>query len=142
MTRVDFYVIGQAARGDADSVACRLAAKAFEQGRRVYVFAADEGAADRLDTLMWTFRDISFVPHKRTGDDRLPDTPVLIGTGDPPDGHADVMVNLSHPVPPAFSRFDRVIEIVPSAGEGRDRARERYRFYQDRGYALTTHELD
>lgn len=139
MTRVDFYVIDAASGTGPDLLACRLAAKAFAQGRRVYLLAGTDAHAELLDELLWTFRDVSFVPHKCAGDHRLPGTAVLIGAGEPPREHSDVMINLRHPVPEVFSRFERVIEIVPAETEGRHRARERYRFYQERGYSLATH---
>ena len=67
--------------------------------------------------------------------------PVLLGEGiDPADEH-DVLVNLSDGVPPFFSRFDRVAELVGGDETARAAARARYRFYQDRGYSLETHKL-
>ncbi len=145
MTRVDFYVVEPGTDADADSaelVACRLAAKAFGQGHRVFIKVASDERAARLDTLLWTFRDTSFIPHGCAGSAAGADEQVLIGTAEPPDGHNDVMINLDAEVPPAFSRFERVVEIVPAAGPGRDAARSRYRFYQERGYRLETHPLN
>ncbi len=142
MTRIDFYVVGERGRTSADLVACRVAAKAFEQGLRVYVHADEPQRAARLDELLWTFRDVSFVPHRQLGDEDLPACAVELGTAEPPEDHTDVMINLRHPVSPAFSRFDRVVEIVPPDEAGRAAARERYRYYQERGYALETHQVD
>ncbi len=105
----------------------------------VRVNSPERGA--RLDELLWTFRDISFIPHSRTEAKDASGAPVLIGST-LQDGHSmDVLVNLDHPVPTNFSDFERVIEIVPGTGEGRDAARERYRFYQDQGYTPATHNL-
>ena len=142
MTRVDFYVLGENVRGGVGATVCRLAAKAYEQGHRVFIAAASDEEATQLDTMLWTFRDVAFVPHARHVDAHPPEAPVLIGCGDPPGDHADVMINLSHPVPAVFSRFERVVEIVPNEPAGRDAARGRYRFYQERGYSLDSHKLD
>ena len=51
------------------------------------------------------------------------------------------MINLSEEIPAFFSRFTRVAELVDQAPTSRNLARERYRFYRDRGYSLDSHEL-
>jgi DNA polymerase-3 subunit chi len=65
----------------------------------------------------------------------------LLGHGDAPDDHADLLINLADEVPLFFSRFDRVAEIVSGENADRDLARDRYRFYRDRGYSLKTHKI-
>jgi DNA polymerase-3 subunit chi len=140
VTRVDFYILGPENSASIESVACRLTAKAFEQGHGVYVMVETNADAQRLDDLMWTFRDVSFVPHKLVGDPRWPDLRILLGAEDPPAECADILINLRRMVPPVFSRFERVMELVPHSG--RDGARTRYRYYQERGYTLSTHELN
>ena len=141
MTRVDFHVLPADGKVEADRWACRLAAKAWKQGHRVYIQAASDTHAARIDDLLWTFRDISFLPHCFI-DARTDDMRVFIGHGEQqPDEH-EVMINLAHPVPSFFSRFERVLEIVPAEDEPRRCARERYRFYQERGYTLTSHTID
>jgi len=141
MTRVDFYVLGSETPAEAvERTACRIAEKAFRHGHRVYLHVSDDGAAERLDELLWTFRAGSFVPHARWRGEGAPEEPVLIGRIEPPPG-PDVLVNLAPAVPPFFSRFARVAEIVGGGAECRAAARERFRWYRERGYPLHTHEL-
>ena len=45
-------------------------------------------------------------------------------------------------VPPFFSRFERVVEIVNQDETQRQLARERFKYYRDRGYDLHTHNLN
>jgi DNA polymerase-3 subunit chi len=52
-----------------------------------------------------------------------------------------VLVNLRAEWPPFFGRFERLIEIVSTDEDDRSRARERYKFYRDRGYQIRTHDL-
>jgi len=51
-----------------------------------------------------------------------------------------VIVNLGDRTPPNFSRFDRLIELVSGDEADRAHARERFRFYRDRGYPMQTHD--
>ena len=144
MTRVAFYVLDEQAAQARELFACRLTEKAWRLKHRVYLHAASGEAAREVDQLLWTFRDGSFVPHALEGDtaDAAADrAPVRIGTGGEPSFEAELLINLGHEVPLFFSRFERVAEIVAGTDEQKAAARERFRFYRDRGYALETHQI-
>lgn len=140
MTQVDFY-LQQDASGP-DLLACRLVDKAFRNGHSVYLLAASQQQAEALDQLLWTFSQGSFVPHHIQNDGKAADdVRVLIGTQEAPEHLHDVLISLAEDVPPFFSRFERVVEIVAGDETMRENARQRFRFYRDRGYPLQTHEL-
>jgi DNA polymerase-3 subunit chi len=142
MTKVDFYLLTSGAADSRERTACRLAEKAYRLGHRVYLLAPDPAAALELDELLWTFSQGSFVPHAVYTNDTSSDVhPVLIGHAEPPMALNDVLVSLAEEVPPWFSRFARVAELVGAADEDKTRARERFRFYRERGYPLDTHNL-
>lgn len=137
MTEITFYTF-------ADSpldVARRVAAKAHSQGKQVMIYAPDTAVADTIDRLLWTTPALGFVPHCRDSDALAGETPVLIGANADALRQADVMINLHHEQPPAFARFERLVEIIGQDENGREQGRARYRFYQTRGYALKTHDL-
>ena len=52
-----------------------------------------------------------------------------------------VLVNLGDEVPEGFERFVRLVEIVAAGEEDRVRARDRWKHYAHRGYAITRHDL-
>ncbi len=141
MTRVDFYLIDHATDGSEDVAVCKLAHKAFRLGHRIYILTPDFSHAQRLDRLLWIFSDGSFIPHGLSSETTDADMPVLIGYDEPPAAHEDVLIQLAPQVPECFSRFQRVAEVVSGAGENKALARERFRFYRDRGYALQTHSI-
>ncbi len=140
MTRVEFYVLKRGAEGSHRALACRIAEKAYVQGRRIYIHTEDAAQAAEMDALLWSFRAGSFVPH-RCVEAGSGEEPVLIGHGDAPEVDPDVLINLAAEVPLFFSRFQRVAELVEPGESQRLRARERFRFYRERGYELATHEL-
>ena len=137
MTEILFYTFAE----NPLDVARRVATKAHAQGRRVLIHAPDPAVADAIDRLLWTTPALSFVPHCRDTHAQADETPVLIGTRADALAQPDVMINLSQTEPPAFARFERLIEIVGQDDASRAHGRERYRFYLSRGYALTTHDL-
>ena len=63
-------------------------------------------------------------------------TPVILDHDGEQLVHDDVLINLQQQYPPFFSRFRRLIEIVGLDEADRSAARERYRFYRDRGYEI------
>jgi len=70
-----------------------------------------------------------------------PESYVAIGFNHEPAGRRDVLINLCERVPYFFSRFRRTLEIVGGSEQEREASRERYRFYQSRGYPLKHHKL-
>jgi DNA polymerase-3 subunit chi len=145
MTRVDFYVLADGADDARERFACRLADKAWRLKHSVYLHTASAGAAQRLDSLLWTWSDGSFLPHVLQAPDLDPAlaaaTRVRVGAGPEPGFEAELLVNLDREVPLFFSRFDRVAEIVGPGDAERASARDRFRFYRDRGYALESHQI-
>ena len=137
MTRIDFYTKVP----DKLRMAGKLCAKALSQRQVVNVYAADEATASRFDRLLWTDQALSFIPHCRAEDALAAETPVVIHTQDSASLHGSILINLDNSRPPSFSRFDRVIEIVSTEEADAAAARERYRFYRDRGYELNTHDM-
>lgn len=142
MTRVDFYILEASGAESRLPFACRLADKAYQQGHRVHLHTPSAALAQRLDQLLWTFRQDSFLPHALVDDPTADvDAPVGIGCRDAPWPDATVLINLDLTVPIFFSRFERVIEIVTQDEPTRLAARESFRFYRDRGYPLESHDL-
>ncbi|KNH04681.1 DNA polymerase III chi subunit [Candidatus Burkholderia brachyanthoides] len=135
MTRIDFHTNV----GDPLAYACRLARKAYANGRALVVLAEARRLA-AFDEQLWTFASLEFVPHCMAKSPLAQDTPVVLASnlGDAP--HHQVLVNLGAPVPAQFARFERLIEIVGNDEEELSAGRERFRFYRDRGYAIETHK--
>jgi DNA polymerase III subunit chi len=137
VTTIDFYFNAE----DRFQVACRLAGKAVAQKKRMLIYAPGPEAASRIDRLLWTWPAIGFVPHCAVHDVLAGETPVLIASDaeDPP--HCELLLNLGAETPPHFERFERLLEVVPTEEAERQAGRERYRFYQARGYKISGHDL-
>lgn len=143
MTQVDFYILSSSSDDARLTFACRLTEKAVANAHQVYLHSASSGEGQRLDKLLWTFSQGSFVPH-RIADDEATDAaePVLIGFGgEPAASRRDVLINLTDQVPDFFSSFARVAELVDEEPGRKAQGRERYRYYRDRGYPLKTHRI-
>lgn len=139
MPRADFYILDTDT--DPERFACSLANKAWKQGHTLHILAPDRDAALGLDGLLWTFHDISFLPHAMLGNDEAGEVPITIGWPEETLPQGDVLINLTAQLPDQAGGFTRVAEIV-AADEGlRRQARERYRQYRERGFELHSHDL-
>ena len=140
--RIDFYLVEEPGADAGDATACRIAETAWRRGHRVHLHADSRESAGRLDDLLWTWRDESFVPHAVCGaDEAAGGAPVTIGWGTLPGFAADVLLNLDSCVPDGFERFARVAEVVGGADSARAAGRERFRRYRALGCELKTHRL-
>ena len=140
MTRVGFYVLQSNSPEKRLDVAMRLTEKAFAQGHRVFINAGDKHQAQQLDEQLWTFRPASFLPHALQGKPEAQST-IAIGWGQDPGMHCDLLINLQLEVPPFFSRFKRVAEVVTQDSASLAALRTSWKFYQDRGYHMEKHDL-
>jgi DNA polymerase-3 subunit chi len=57
-------VLGDADKDAALRTACDITQKAWSEGLHVYVLSSSAEEASRMDNLLWTFRQDSFVPHE------------------------------------------------------------------------------
>jgi DNA polymerase III subunit chi len=137
VTSIDFYFNAQ----DRLQVACRLAAKAASQKKRILIYAPEGDSAAQIDKLLWTWQAIGFLPHCAASDELAAETPVLIATGDDTPPGCGLLLNLSAECPPHFARFERLFEVVTAEETDRTAGRGRYRFYQERGYKIANHDL-
>jgi DNA polymerase-3 subunit chi len=138
MTEITFYFNAP----DKLATARALAGKAFASGRKLLIYASDAPTLAAIDTLLWTMPSTGFLPHCRASDKHAAETPVLLSDNPEAMPHHEVLLNLDRELPLHFSRFDRLVEIVSRDDEDdRARARERFRFYRDRGYEIQRHDL-
>jgi len=137
LTRVDFHFNAT----DKFGYGCRLVRKIYRARHKVLVWCDDAARLDEFDRMLWTFSQQDFIPHVSVGDPLAAETPVLLAADPVETPFHEVLVNLGSATPPMFSRFDRLIEVVASGQADREAARERWRFYRDRGYPLERHDL-
>ncbi|MFW6346446.1 MAG: DNA polymerase III subunit chi [Halomonas sp.] len=138
MTRVDFYILGGSGAGLRERLACRLAEKAYSSGYTVLLLVEDEPQSERLDELLWTFRQGSFVPHAPLA--QREDEPVAVGTQE----HGDdvVLINLAERLPATWQARERVAEILDQREAVLRAGRQRYRRYKEAGCEPHTHRIE
>lgn len=143
MGRVDFYVLSDGSPDARLRFACRLAEKAYELGHRIYIQTPSLQESQRLDDLLWTFSERSFLPHE-VSNGSAPShekVAVLVGEAEAPATHRELLINLTNVLPGTLESYQRIAEIVDTDVERKRLSRERYKTYRDRGLALDLHNL-
>jgi DNA polymerase III subunit chi len=140
--RVDFYVSEEAGDGARLGLACRVIEKAYLAKQQVVVWSDDAATLTRLDELLWTLGETSFVPHESIAQEGAAcAAPVVLTTGPLPAGSPDVLISLGARVSPAFEKFTRVAEFLDARPEVRAAGRERFKAYRDKAIEPTTHKV-
>ncbi len=137
MTQVFFY------HGASDrlAAACALLSGAYAKKKPMLVYASEPEVASGLDRMLWTHSALSFVPHCRADSPLAAETPILITDNLESIPQDERLMNLSRDIPPGFSRFESLIEVVGQDEEDRTAARDRVKFYKDRGYEVRYFDL-
>lgn len=141
MLNVDFYLLNTFKQEDVYRVLCRLVDKAHQQQQPAYIYTSSIEEAQRLDDLLWTFRDISFIPHQigEATPNQFPSS-IAIGIEEPKNTYL-VLFNLRHEIPPFFSKFSRIIEMVSEEKIDKTYARKKYKAYKEKNCSLITHNI-
>jgi DNA polymerase III subunit chi len=141
-TRVDFYLSEEAGEPARLRLACRIAEKAYLAKQKVVCYSDDAALLPRLDEMLWTFGDGSFVPHDIvTREGAACEAPVALTTGPLPTDHTDFLINLGTQVPPFFEKFARVAEFLDARPEVRGAGRERFKLYRGKSIEPQTHNV-
>jgi len=139
MTQVDFYILNST---QTEQFTCVFVEKVFKQGHKIHIHTIDDMQTKRMDKLLWTYNDQSFLPHIVLGDELQAETPINISHNQDSALISDVLVNLRPEVSLFYKQFDRVAELVSAAPLHRQAARVRYREYKQQGCTVVSHEIN
>lgn len=106
------------------------------------IYAPNAKVAERFDHLLWAQPATSFLPHCRADSPLAAETPILIASNLDSLPQEERLLNLSDELPPGFSRFENLVEIISQDDAVRLPARDRVKFYRDRGYDIEFRDLD
>lgn len=137
MTRILFL------HGASDrlAAAARWLNEAATAKRKVLVYVPQADAAAQLDRLLWTQVATGFVPHALADSSLAAESPIVITDRLDAIPHDKILLNLGDELPSGFSRFEELVELVSGDDAVRLPARERFKFYRERGYALESREV-
>ena len=139
VSKISFYILTEESLKARDLYACRIIEKAYNNKHKIYVHTSSAEEADTFDTQLWTFRDISFVPHELYIQNSQTLPPVLIGYNNEIQiQQPDILINLAPEIPQFYEQFNRIIEIIPNDKHLKASARKKYQSYKNQGLQIET----
>lgn len=138
MTDIDFYELNSG-RFNADTMLGQIGLKAQQNQKTVLLLTNSEAQSQYIEKSLWNFSDTHFVPHHVAPEHHPLDVIHINHVSEPNNHDFDILLNLNHEIPSHFGQFNRVIELVHETNK--DTAREHFKFYKDRGYAIKHHKV-
>jgi DNA polymerase-3 subunit chi len=134
MTRIDFYFNV----ADKSQALSDLLQSTLLKRRKVTILVNDEVVAGKVSVGLWQKNPESFLPNVLVNHTLALQTPVVIHWQDNAILQDDMLVNLTPSTPGFFSRFTHLVELVSGDEHDKISARERFKYYRDRGYEIKT----
>lgn len=119
-------------------VLCRWVEHCYVQGNRVQIVTDSTPAAQNLDQMLWTFSDLSFVPHRIVAPEAetLPMEPVAITLAEQPLAGFDTLACDSSPGLGFLRHFRQALHfVIMDEPERRQASRLLYQQARDAGLA-------
>lgn len=140
VTEVYFYHLE---RQTLEDVLPGLLERSLARGWRAGVQAASEERVEALNTLLWTYREDSFLAHGTTGDGPPAAHPIYLTAGEDNPNAAHVRFLVDGAVLADVSSYTRVVFLF----DGRDaeavaRARKEWRAAKAKGFAVSYWQQD
>jgi DNA polymerase III subunit chi len=138
MTRIDFHFNVS----NRENYICRLLRKVYRAEQKAVFFAPELAFVNAIDEGLWALSETDFIPHIHLQDagENLSEIiePIVLLHHEMETPHCDILISGANETPGFFGRFERLIEIVSPEISDREKARERWRWYKDRGYGIQT----
>ena len=146
LTRIDFYYDVK----DILSFASRMARKLYYEKvisakHPLVIRCKNQSHCEEVSFSIQNFSKKDFLPCAEFSDKSADLFPIILSTVSKTPLWADdiiVLLNLDTKIEITFSSYCRVIEIVDQNELNRQRGREKYKFYKERGYEIFGHRVD
>jgi len=142
MTTVDFYLFNETNLDEFYRKVCHLIEKNFNPDKKIYIHTDSKETSEKFDILLWTFHDVSFLPHAIYTRDIEFSVPILIGNELNTDLVPDILVNLTNTTPDSSTKFQHIFEVVLNDENYKKNARERYKIYKAQNCKLALYNLE
>ena len=128
-----FYILN--ANEDINHSTCKIIKRFYESEKKVIVSSKNSMLIDEVNKLLWTFEQLSFIPHS-TSKDYDPLTRVLLMETDYKNDSIskkdyNVFINLDDQAKTDYHDHEIVVELVSSNEQQKKIARDKYLYYKN-----------
>lgn len=125
---------------------CFLARRLYKTGRKIIIIDIDDNL-EKIDKLLWTFEQNSFLPHKIYVSDTCFDTPIILVSATSPDKQSildkyDSIINIYEK--PVIDKIDdkSIYEFVENIENRKEISRKKYTLYKNNNFILNHKEFN
>jgi DNA polymerase III, chi subunit len=144
MTQVKFFILKDlSSTKDRWLYACKLIEQLYNQNRKIITLLSNTQEAIEFDNLLWTFSDISFIPHQLYSSELNPNTPIIINyeifsklTTTHHNFKNYLLINLTDTTSLSTTNINSITEIITNDELVKAAGRQRYQAYQALGNPL------
>ena len=138
-----FYILNKAE--NLKISVCKIIKEYYKKKYKIFVSSHSNDLIDELNNLLWTFEQISFIPHC-TNKNYDKNSPVLLSGKDSfPETvnlkEYDVWLNLDDEMEENYTDFEIILEIVSQNEKERMLSRKRYLNYQKNNFEVKHEKL-
>ena len=132
--KVDFYVYELSDYQFYQRLVCNLVEEAYIQENNILLLCENEQSCENLDELLWTFKDVSFIPHEKKLKNKILTQHIHITKKK----QSLILMNLTYSFPDSFETYDRVIEMSGYDENTRQKARLNFKRYKTMNFEINT----
>ena len=126
---------------DKDRAVCKVCQQYFEEGHRVFILTNDDVQSRNLDTMLWTYRQESFIPHEIIDESTYSvDVPVVLSTHESNRFDSQILIiakDVSEQDIHFYRSFNTIIDFADKWDEILlTKSRQRYKFFHDLGFTM------
>ena len=132
-----FIVLNSAVKS---RIVCDLTEKCYLNNQRIVIFTKSDEECKIIDSLLWTWKQQSFIPHKCLDSlSKSQNEPVVLTTSIESSADYDTVL-LVDPLPmETVSQFSTVIDFAEKYdSQGIELSRKRYKLYKDQNFEINT----
>ncbi|MDF3048150.1 MAG: polymerase subunit chi [Candidatus Midichloriaceae bacterium] len=113
-------IIYQSALPDIAKALAKLIETIWLKSNKILIYCKDKELLQRIDEVLWTYEQLSFLPHVFQDDEIASKTPVVLTYDMQNANSANILVCLEPTLPDSFSGFEKIIHMY-SYTEGREK---------------------
>ncbi|MFW5432483.1 MAG: DNA polymerase III subunit chi [Methylophilaceae bacterium] len=132
MTRIIFY----SNLLDKQMALLTLVQKALAKKHQITILVNDKKGVNDLSRVLWQNDLTSFLPNVLASSELAEQTPIILDWQEKQLCQDDILINLTQKQLTIFSRFRQLVELVDNDEQDKVLARQRFKFYRDRGYEV------
>ncbi len=133
-----FYILKQSS--EFNKIVCQIIKHFYKIKSRIILTSQDNQLIKDLNNLLWTFEQVSFIPHSTyEGFDLL--APVFLCNKNSLPNSFDlssynVLFNLDEEIPNDYQNYEKIIEFVLPQENCKAKSREHYLFYKKNDFNI------